>query len=389
MSVTRRAFAVQVSLVIAVALTVSCSKDGLLDLGGDEPVRPTKQECTYAIDCAADEICEQGQCIPECVGTDCEGGGGGGPIMSVAGDWNTDYHLDWSDYMGPLADLGTPLDFIDQLLMGNSDIDDLPIIGAVIQNIIDTYIPDWVKDLVHFLNAMVHFFQDVRVEGRMTLTQSSGNPAVIGGSEDWDWAYVQMITQCQYGEADPGYPGCATFAIPLNFGITNFGTISTQVLPFDGTFNGTTLFFNDREVQMELADFLRFIIDFGVAVATNSMYDSLEGALTGIIDCVGITAAIEANMCSSFDYCGSLPFVLAACTETRDMVINEILTAVDEVTVDWEVMQFDQRATAFDSPVNGIADKLGNPPSAPGIIEDGEFQMLFDADLPGTWSATR
>jgi hypothetical protein len=359
-----------------------CGKDGLFGVDDDKPL-PQKIECTTSRDCAVSEHCDDGVCVPDC--EDCSEE----PIMSIAGDWDSEYHLDWSDYLGPLADLGEPLDFLDQLLLGNSSLDDLPLLGSVLQSIIDTYIPDWVQDLVHFLNNMVHFFQDVRIEARLHLTQMAGNPAAIGATEQWDWAYVQIIDQCPYGESDPNYPACADFAVPLNFAVTGIGTIVATALPFNGSFDGTTVTFDDREVQMELSEFLRFILDWVTEVATGGRYGSLEGALTGIIDCNSVTAAIQNALCSSFNWCGAQPAVYAACVAARDEVVDQVLSAIDEVSVDWEVMRFDMSARAYDNPENGVADKLGNPPSAPGTIDDGHFRALVGADLTGTWSAVR
>ena len=131
----------------------------------------------------------------------------------------------------------------------------------------------------------------------------------------------------------------------------------------------------------------RYRVQHGIA--TGGQYNSLDDALTALIDCVSFRVAVENFMCNNFDLCGPMQYVEDACVSVRTEAISQLTNALLAITVDWEVMQFDQRALAIDQPVDGNADKLGNPPAQPGVIENGEFEILFDADLTGTWWATR
>lgn len=300
--------------------------------------------------------------------------------LFVGGEWDTTYHLDWTDYLGPLGDLGTPLDFIDQVLLDNID---LPFIDAIIDN----YVPDWVGDLVGGLNNIVHFFQDVRIEARMDLMHVAGSPNQITGAELWQSATVAIIDQCPLGEMDPGYPGCADFTVPLNQFSASFGTISAVAEPFSGwvgDVNGDhEIQLPDREVQMEIAKFVTAIVDFVTNLASGGQFPTLGDALAGLIDCPSLTAALENALGTP------LPGVTPACNAAVSQVVDEMYAALDAIAVDWEVMQFDLRAPVFDDDIDGNADRLGAPPQDAGLIENGEFTVLYDVDMPGSWFGTR
>ena len=65
----------------------------------------------------------------------------------MSGSWNTEYHLDWSEYLGPLGGLGVEIDLLDQVLLGNKTLTSIPLVGTLLQDVVDNYIPGWVSDL--------------------------------------------------------------------------------------------------------------------------------------------------------------------------------------------------------------------------------------------------
>ena len=69
-------------------------------------------------------------------------------------NWLTEYHLDWSEYLGPLADFAEPLDWIDQVLIGNETLNQIPLLGDLLQEVVDNYIPDWLSDLAYILMVL-------------------------------------------------------------------------------------------------------------------------------------------------------------------------------------------------------------------------------------------
>lgn len=381
------------TLVVLPLSMAACGDDSLHGLSSEELQKANEPECVTTLDCGPDATCVDNVCVDSCAAPPCDTlpPDDSPPDLPlwVGGQWDTEYHLDWSDYLGPLGGLGSELDFIDQLLLGNTSIAGLPIIGAIIQDIIDNNIPSWVVDLVHVLNNVVHFFQDVRIEARMSLAHVAGAPNQLTGTEQWDWGFVQIIDQCPLGELDPAYPQCADMPVPLNQFITTAGVIGAEAEDFTGTLTGTEVFFAGRQVRMQISQFVLFIIDHLTRLATNGQYQTLNDALTSLIDCVAFTTQVENFLCSSLGTCGPQPAIAAACVATRDQVIGQITDSLLAITVDWEVMQFDARALVIDDPVDGSADKLGNPPGDPGTLERGDFQVLLGADLQGTWSAIR
>ena len=92
----------------------------------------------------------------------------------------------------------------------------IPLVGPILQQIVDQYITQWVADLVHILNGVVHFFQDVRIDADLTLAHVAGSLYDVDAEEDWHTGYVSIIDQCPYGEQDPNYPECALLEVPLN-----------------------------------------------------------------------------------------------------------------------------------------------------------------------------
>ena len=406
----------------------ACSGDSLTGVDkGDSDTPNYDGPCVTSAECGPDAWCDDGTCVAVCPFPPCDGddgddgsggdvggdtggdgdlpgdgsddpsvdpGDGGGcsgcnPEIWVDGDWDSEYHMDWSEYMGPLAGLGSELDFLDQLFMGNTDIQDLPFVGAALQDFVDDSIPGWLQEVIHTLNNLVHFFQDVRIDAALHLYQSEANPFRIHAEEEWETGYVMLIDQCAYGENDPTYPECALVPIPLNRFVAEFGTIETVSPPFIGELIGRDIYFEEREVEMEMSRFVLYVINRSIDYATDGEYHTLDDALTASVDCVQVTTSVEDAMCNTFGSCGGQSWVEPICVVSRDAVITTIENRLLAVAVDWEVMTFSQDAEAVDVNHDGRADLLGLPPAQPGRITDGEFEFVRDIDLTGNWSATR
>jgi hypothetical protein len=387
-------------LMVWLVSLAGCGSDALHGLGqGNVDVVPQDlPACTTSVDCPSGTECKKGQCVPIDPNKPNDPPNNPPddpptnppPAIWVGGQWLTEYHLDLSDYVGPLGGLGSEIDLIDQLLLGSSDILDLPIAGDLIGNIIETYIPSWVGTLVSVLNNVVHFFQDVKIQGTMTLNHGNPDTSLISGTEQWTWGFVSIIDNCPLGESDPSYPGCALVSVPLNRTVTDFGVIGAAADPFTGTMSGYNLVLGGRQVRMAISQFVLYVIDQAVRIATQGQYTTLNDALSALVDCAGFQTGVEGILCSNLNICGAQPSVGTACVQARGAVIARVTSALTEITVDWEVMKFDQKAVASDrAPGDGNADKLGNPPAAPGTIDNGSFEVLVGADLTGTWSGKR
>ena len=403
-----------------------CGNDSLQGLGADENPPINEQEtkapeCYSALDCGNGEVCSGGTCI--CINPPCSsgaggdnggngngggdnGGNGGGdngggdngggdngggdtedPYPFVGGSWRTEYHFDWSDYMGPLADLGTPLDYVDQLFLGTSQLGDLPIVGELIEDFVEEYIPEWVQELVHVLNNVVHFFEDVQIDGLMQLQHQASDPMLLAGSEEWQMGYVQVIANCTYGEADPNYPACAQVPVPLNDYMPGFGSIDVEAHDFTGYLTMDRIYLDDREVDIEIGQFMLYVLDEVTYIATNGQYDGLDAALAALIDCNGLAYDLEAWLCG-YGICSNEAFYEMACVAAVDLAIAEVEDQLLQIDVDWEVMRFDQEAALLGAPAQGQVNSLGSA-SNPGQVVDGEFEVMWEVDLTGSWFGVR
>lgn len=386
-----------------------CASDGLNTLDQDK-ISDEPTGCVDDRDCPIGYICEDGVCLPTGVPN-----GDDDPTLNddpnpndeldpnedepicpdspafpigVSGSWITEYHLDWSEYLGPLGNLGAEIDMIDQVLMGNSDLNSIPLVGSILQQAVDDFIPTWVGDLVHILNGIVQFFQDVRIDAEMEIDHE-GSDAPISGEENWQFATVMVIDGCPLGMQDPNYPECAAVTVPLNQHVTNFGVIGAEALPFEGVVAGDQFVLPQRRVRFQISQLVTYILNFVTDLASEGEFQTLEQALQSLVDCGALSQEVANSLCSSFGMCGMQSAIEGMCVESRNEVINQVISVLDAIMVEWEIMRFDQQATIFDDDADGSADRLSAPPAGPGLISNGGFEVIFGASMDGTWWGTR
>jgi hypothetical protein len=299
------------------------------------------------------------------------------PPVQASGDWQTQYHLDWSAYLGYLEGMGEPIDTLDQVLTGNLDI---PLLDGLVSDYLRDFTPEWVAGLVHILNNVVHFFEDVEITALLTLEDAT--PTLLRATEAWTLGAVHVITMCPQGELTPGYPDCARIEVPLAPLDEEYAYVAVDPQPFEASLApGEPMRVSDREVRMQLARFVAYVVDELVYWSTDGEHDSLASALDALVDCAALRAATE-------DATGlSWPEVEMACTFAVAVVSDDVLTQLD-ATYDWEVMRFSQTAAAIDDDGDDVVDHLGTP-TMPGAVHDGEFELLRNAVLTGSWSGER
>ena len=394
-------------LVFAFAILGGCANDNLNSLASDKEEVPVG--CIDDSECPIGYICENGECIPTGVPN-----GGDDPTINddtdpndeldptqdiepdeptypigVSGSWNTEYHLDWSEYLGPLGGLGVEIDLLDQVLLGNEDLNNIPLVGGILQDVVDNYIPGWVSDLVHILNDIVQFFQDVRIDAKMEVNHVGGD-APIDGEEDWEQATIMIIDGCPLGMQDPNYPTCAEVSVPLNQYVTDFGIIGAEALPFQGEVAGDQFILPQRRVRFQIAQLVTYILNYVTELASQGQFTTLEAALQSLIDCGGLAQDVAGTLCSSLGICGMEAALENICIQSRNDVISSVIGILDAIMVEWEIMHFDQMATIYDDDLDNSADRLGAPTlSTPGTISNGGFEVVVGAYLGGTWWATR
>ena len=117
-------------------------------------------------------------------------------------------------------------------------------------------------------------------------------------------------------------------------------------------------------------------------------YSTFESVLTAAIDCAGLSQDLDATLCG-LGICGQQATIENVCVGARDAAIGQLMSSLDAIMVEWEIMSFDQAAQIFDYDQDGNADELGNPQTSPGTISDGGFEVVFGAGLYGEWWALR
>ena len=393
-------------LIIFSAVLGGCANDKLSSLAGDDSGEPVG--CVDDSECPIGYICVNGECVPTGVtnGDDPTFDNDSDPSdeldpsddlepdqptypIGVSGSWDTEYHLDWSEYLGPLGSLGTEIDLIDQVLLGNEDLNNIPLIGGILQQVVDDFIPTWVSDLVHILNGIVQFFQDVKIDAQMEVNHTGGD-APITGEEDWQQATIMIIDGCPLGMQDPNYPACAEVSVPLNQYVTNFGIIGAEALPFEGDVLGDQFTLPQRRVRFQIAQLVTYILNYITELASQGQFMTLEAALQSLVDCGALSQEVAGSLCSSFGICGMESTIENLCIQSRNDVISTVIGILDAIMVEWEIMHFDQVATIYDDDLDNSADRLGAPlTSSPGTISNGGFEVVVGAYLGGTWWATR
>ncbi|MFH1604029.1 MAG: hypothetical protein ABIH03_08985 [Pseudomonadota bacterium] len=341
--------------------------------GGADGGLPTdggKPPCMLDKDCPSGKVCEAGACLdvppPE--------------VIDVSGLWFTQHKFDMSNALLGFPKLGGPLNDINRLLQGKLDLSKIPLIGNMLQGIINSYInqyvPPWVKTLVGGLDNLANVLQEMDVEGEMELRH--GNPKhLISGKEEWIEVIVYWVEQCPMGRKDPNWPSCAAMNIVLKdemIGIKEVGGLTGRV-------SGQTLIIDDREVEMEIHKLIKYIIDLIVQISAG--YNNLEEAIQDWIDCQDIEDAVN-DLASDLGFGGTIP-VKAACEAAKAGVAADIGKLLSSIGISWTTFKFHGHATIVPdttvSPPYGIELKDG--------IWDGRVKIIIDGKLKGTWHANR
>jgi len=342
--------------------------------------------------CSDNDDCPNGQ---ECVDDICQEPTAPPDLVLIEGFWNTRYQMDLSEVLGPLGDLGAPIDFLDQAFRGNLEIP-IPLIGDIIEDavadLIAAHVPPWVGDLVHGLNSIVHIFQGMQVAGQMEARHRA-NPLHVRATEVWDRAIVQLIDRCPLGRQDPNYPACAEVDILLDQDLGDIGRIETDVPPFVGRLyldrdqEWNVRF--DREVHMDLVGLVRYVVNLVVSISTNGRFNNVPDALEAAIDCQSIQRAADQAACdlSGGRIC-NVPGVDQMCRQAAQQAGLMIDQQLGELGLAWTAMEFDQTSRVFDDDNNLLGDELGRWPAPPGTL-DGDFRLVVNRPLEGVWHGVR
>jgi hypothetical protein len=353
--------------------------------------------CDHPSDCAEDEICGAGgMCIPEdgCTSNpDCPSGWtcelttgickppSDKPAINVAGSWQTKYHFDISDTLGPFIteSLGPVVNILNMIFISDLEID-IPLIGNILEVIVDAmvkqYVADWVKNIVAFLSDFINVFKSVTADGEMELVQSPTSPVLgtaITGQEKWTAAHLRVKSLCcRYNTNQTDYtceqkwetdPTCGQVNVLMEkavYGSTdpdddftlgysdNALEVGTIVPPFNGEVYGTELRLRQRSVRLEFRQFINVVLDLVVGAASKGQYSFFKDFLSDIVPCSDVASYINGVVS---DLTGGDIAEVTGLEQHCDAEVEAAILAFEEWIGDQPIelhMVFDQKALIHD-----------------------------------------
>lgn len=352
--------------------------DGACVSGGRRCRTNHDEDCAEGYECSDENVC-----VPKCPNDDCSASG---VSIDVTGRWKTIYQFDLSSTLGVLNALGEPLAIADTLFQGKLPID-IPVVGAIIeailQELIRQFVPDWVPKLATALNTLWSAFSEMKVYGSMELLAAGQNN--LRGSEIWQRVEVRIAALCERRQSDPAWPQCATVNIQLNPNLGNNITAGATAMDFVGRVEDHTVILTSRQAELEIKALVRNLIDLVINISTNGEVRDLQGAVVKVIDCPNLAIAADDVACDVTN--GStchLSWFEGLCNAVATSVGKMIVNEVDKVPITWTLLDFDQTATAVDTPpITLRADTLSD-----GTLS-GATNFFTDRPMTGTWAARR
>jgi hypothetical protein len=321
-------------------------------------------------------------------------------FLDVSGPWQTDYDFDTSDYLFGISNIADPLSFILNVVEGNISTG-FPPLDNLIQSVVMQYVPPQIIQLLGVLNSIATFSERMEAEGVMTIVQQppasmTASQVTLDATEVWSSVTVFIVEQCPLLRQDPNFPNCARYTIPTVQRPAMAGPleIGVDVRAFAGTLDsiqgGSAVFFDNREVEVEMGRLILLVVDTIVRVASGGQYQDLRDMLQQLIDCPGLAqdagdwAVNNLGLDPIFVALTLEPLIRNQCEDAIDDVVN----GVGLITVDWDVFEFDQHGVAKDFTGDQIADEL-QLMSVPNSLRDGTFRFIISSDLGGQWQGVR
>ncbi len=367
--------------------------------------------CEYDTDCGPGFVCEDGSCEleePQCQtnqdcpdGTWCHDGvcvvDPDGGLPNIAGGWYTAHHFDIRDRLPDVIDdVAGPLRTVHQILLVQiewpSIVPDfiIDIVEGLVRDLIDAYVPEWVTTVVQILDTLATIMSDLRANGYMAVTQMGTD---WQAHEVWDSFVFYYLPMCGGALPSDPTPECARVDLFVE-DLTDHVSLGLNVHPFDGTVGeidgGTAaLLVNQRQVDMNIARLVRWVVDELVGVLTP--HEDLEAAVLSSVDCeaLGETAA---DLVGSWieDIIDVSSLVESACDTAVGLALNRILDMLTDVAFDVGMLEIEGEATVNSISTGNYANLLGYPDYETG--RDGRWDGRFTSvvgGVPGSWHASR
>jgi hypothetical protein len=219
---------------------------------------------------------------------------------------------------------------------------------------------------------------------------------LISGTETWDIILIRYLNASCEGQPagcnpsnQPDFPDCAT----IDMAREDIGPTDSvfKVEAFTGKVNiddsgaivKYTLGIDKRKIRINFSKFVSFIIDLLIQIFTG--YDSLDEALIDIIDCVAINDLVQ-------DFSGGwAPDITQACENMKPSAAALLRGLLDQIAVEWSVLEFSGWATitAEGDPPYGTDLGFSNHETGGDGFWDGEVQIVIPGSVEGSWWAER
>ena len=341
--------------------------------------------CETDDDCPPGFECHNGICVP--------GNPPGAPIPELGGTWYTQHYFDLSEAIGGMTTINI-INTINELL-NYCELTGIGFIDDLLCDLIHEFIPEWALTLVDIFANLANILSELRAEGEMELTHL--NPReLISGTETWDIILIRYLNACCEGQPagcnpynQPDFPDCATIDMAReDIGPTDsvfkVEAFTGKVLVDDsGAIVKYTLGVDKRKIRINFSKFVSFIIDLLIQIFTG--YDSLDEALIDIIDCEAINDLVE-------DISGGwAPDITQACENMKPSAAALLRGLLDQIAVEWSVLEFSGWATitAEGDPPYGTELGYSNHETSGDGFWDGEVQIVIPGGVEGSWWAER
>jgi hypothetical protein len=311
--------------------------------------------CETVDDCPVGFLCLQGECVPDGDGTPCVDPG---PGPELSGTWDMRSYLHLREGLPGIAEGFLDLsELLADFIEGNVDLGLPPVvealIGALVEGIIDQYVPQWAQDLIVALAGVSDVLDDLQVDHTVWL-EGAVCDANYRGSSRWDWITFE-------------YRGNVVTERPED--IPEIG----EVIPedFGAVYYCGDLYIDKHRIENVLSGLVLWIVNTLVEITTP--YTDIEDALDAAIPCASIADAINdawqsACGCSTDITAG----VQAACNAYKDDMIDQLITLLDEAAISLSVVS-----------LKGIA----NIPDGAHMTNGRWYGAVFGGDFPGEFSA--
>ncbi|MBN2494804.1 MAG: hypothetical protein JXR96_09460 [Deltaproteobacteria bacterium] len=344
--------------------------------------------CETDEDCPPGFECKNGFCVPKTGDTVV--------IPELGGTWYTEHYFNIGEALpGFSGTVQNVVGILDRAI-NHCEITGWGFVDDFLCDIIHEYVPDWVGTLINIFYNLSEMLRELRTEGVMVLSHS--NPrAVINGTEDWNKIMIRYPEaccadhdpRCNY-QAQPGWPECSYIDITRQE--LDWADVGMRVHAFTGEVevddSGAqtvyTLRFDDRVAEIQFKKFVGFLVELLVEIFLG--YDSLEAALQDLVDCQALQDLIERTFGSW------VPDLTGACEDMLPSADDLILGLLNQISVDWSILNFGGWAT--------ITTQGGNPPYGVQLGDsmhestgdghwDGDFTVIVNGDVTGSWFGER